>query len=268
MPFFWHHGGDDSQCRFHGLHIHIVAYSETKLCDVYAYKVLKKVCQKYQLDLKCQKIKHLEALLHHLQEEPRFLLSCNNLSLCARLKKTRGPNPFYAGLELIDFHADDNNEVVQRMDDGGTFVCDVLKYKEQRAPPKMSEVIDRLARQTETIDGRDVPFNCVEQVESSNLKESKTAKNVEILKRLMTKYNRTNEEELLREIMTENDPQDLVTFRVLFTGPYIRTIHAQAIQEMRVEKELNGYTYVDKFIDECPSPVDCLSVEETAALHL
>lgn len=153
------------------------------------------------------------------------------------------------------------------MDDGGTFVCDVQKYKEQRASPKMSEVIDRLARQTETIDGRDVPFNCVEQVESSNLKQSKTAKNVEILKRLMTKYNRTNEEELLREIMTENDPQDLVTFRVLFTGPYIRTIQAQAIQEMRVEKELNGYTYVDKFIDECPSPVDCRSVEETAALH-
>lgn len=88
---FWHHGGDDSQCIFHGLHIHIVAYSETKLCDVYAYKVLKKVCQKYQLDLKCQKIKHLEALLHHLQEEPRFLLSCNNLSLCARLKKNKRP---------------------------------------------------------------------------------------------------------------------------------------------------------------------------------
>lgn len=145
--FFCHHGGDDSACRFHGLHIHIVAYSETKLCDVYAYKVLKKVCAKYELDLKCQKIKHLEALLHHLQEEPRFLLSSNNLSLCARLKKTRGPNPFYAGLELTDFNADENNEVVQRMDDGGTFVCDILRYKEQRAPPKMSEVIDRLAKQ-------------------------------------------------------------------------------------------------------------------------
>lgn len=113
-----------------------------------------------------------------------------------------------------------------------------------------------------------MPFNCTEQVESSNLKETKTAKNVEVLKKLMAKYNRTNEEELLREIMAGNDPTDLVTFRVLFTGPYIRTIQAQAIQELCVEKEMSGYTYVDKFIDECPTPVDCLSVEETAALHL
>lgn len=84
----------------------------------------------------------------------------------------------------------------------------------------------------------------------------------------MRKYNRTQEDELLKEVMKGEDPQDLVNFRVLFMGPYIRTIQAQAISEMRIENDIKGYTYIDKFIDECPSPVDTLSVEETAQLHL
>lgn len=88
------------------------------------------------------------------------------------------------------------------------------------------------------------------------------------IKSLMRKYNWTNEEELLKEIMKDGDPQDLINFRVLFTGPYIKTIHAQALTEMRVENTLNGFMYVDKFIDECPSPVDCMSVEETAQVHV
>lgn len=84
----------------------------------------------------------------------------------------------------------------------------------------------------------------------------------------MKKYNRTQENELLKEIMRHEDPQDLVNFRVLFTGPYIKTIQSQAISEMKVENDIRGYTYIDKFIDACPSPVDVLTVEETAQLHL
>lgn len=103
---------------------------------------------------------------------------------------------------------------------------------------------------------------------AKNLKETHTARKVELVKGLMRKYNRTQEDELLKEIMRHEDPQDLVNFRVLFTGPYIRTIQAQAISEMRIENDIRGYTYIDKFIEECPSPVDVLSVEETAQLHL
>lgn len=204
--------------------------------------------------------------MNHLQQEPRVLLVCNNLSLCARLKKTSAKNPFYQALELSNFHADDTDEVAKSADDAGTFMMDLLKFKKQAPVPAMSQVIDQLSRNSEMIDTTQQPL--MDIPEQRHLKETATAKKVELVKTLMKKYNRTDEEELLKEIMRREDPQDIVNFRVLYTGPMIKTIQQQAICEMRIENDLKGYTYIDKFVEECPSPVDVMTVEETAQVHL
>lgn len=265
--FFWHHGGVDDSCKFHGLHIHPVVKSPTKLAQVNQYRVLKKVVGKYGLEVSCQKVQHLEGLLNHLQQEPRVLLGCNNLSLCARLKKTCAKNPFYVVLDKPCFDKDECDPVAQKADDAGNFVLDLLKFKKQAPVPAMTSVIDKLSKATDTIDTMSEPIQS-QVYEQKQLKETHTAKKVELVKGLMKKYNKTNEEELLKEIIKPEDLQDLVNYRVLFTGPYIRTIQAQAISELRIENNLMGYTYIDKFIEECPSPVDVMGVEETAQLHL
>lgn len=65
--FFWHHRGVDDSCKFHGLHIHLVIKCSKKLAQVNQYRVLKKVLSKYGVEVRCQKVQHLEGLLNHLQ---------------------------------------------------------------------------------------------------------------------------------------------------------------------------------------------------------
>lgn len=48
---------------------------------------------------------------------------------------------------------------------------------------------------------------------------------------------------------------------------YYKTIFGQALMEIRLENEVAGLTYLDKFIQDCPSPVDCMSVEQSAEVH-
>lgn len=265
--FFWHHGGNDERCSFHGLHIHMIVHSAIKLHDVNMFRMLKSVLTKYGLQVKCQKVVHLEALMNHLQTEPRVLLSCNNLSLCARLKKTQGKNPFYTGLHIRNFTEDDTIEQIRKDEDGGAFMNEILKYKEQTKPPNMLQVIDNLSKQTEDIDKSKQPLATF-SMEDTEVKETKTAKKIDELKTLMKKYSKTNEEDLLKEIMKEGDVQDLVRYRVLYTGPLIHKVHYQAVQELKLENDISRYSYIDRFIDECPSPVDTMSIEETAKVHL
>lgn len=170
-------------------------------------------------------------------------------------------------MEKPPFDVDESDSVVEKADDAGVFMLDLLKFKKQVPVPAMTSVIDRLSKATDSIDSMSEPLQC-ESVPGKQLKETHMAKKVELVKNLMRKYNRINEEELLNEVMRHEDPQDLLNYHVLFTGPYIRTIQAQAISEMWIENNLIGYSYIDKFIDECPSPIDVLSVEETAQLHL
>lgn len=228
------------------------------------FRMLKRVLSKYGLQVRCQKVVHLEALMNHLQTEPRVLLSCNNLSLCARLKKTQGKNPFYTGLDIGTFTEDDQ---VRKEEDGGNFMNTLLKYKEQTTSPNMLQVIDNLAKEIETIDKKKDPVATF-SLEETEMKETKTAKKIDELKHLMKKYPKTNEEDLLKEIMREGDVQDLVRYRVLYTGPLINKVHFQAVQELKLENDISGYSYIDRFIDDCPSPTDTLTIEETAQTHL
>lgn len=85
-------------------------------------KYFKKIPSKYNVDIKAQKVQHLEAILYYLQQEPRVLLGCNNLSLCARLKKTRAKNPFYAAVVPIDFTKDDA-ELNKKTGGDGVSLC-------------------------------------------------------------------------------------------------------------------------------------------------
>lgn len=86
--FFWHNGTPDDNCMFNGLHIHLIVQNPYPIYMQHTYKVMKKVMHKYGIQVKCQKIKHLEALMNHLQKESRILLGSNNLGFSARLKKT------------------------------------------------------------------------------------------------------------------------------------------------------------------------------------
>lgn len=158
--FFWHHGGADDACKFHGLHIHLVIKCNTKLAQVNQYRVLKKVLAKHGIEVRCQKVQHLEGLLNHLQQEPRVLLACNNLSLCARLKKTCARNPFYAAVEKPPFDVDESDPVVQKADDAGSFMLDLLKFKKQAPITAMISVIDKLSKATDSIDSMSEPLQC------------------------------------------------------------------------------------------------------------
>lgn len=129
MCISWHHGTVDESCKFHGLHIHLVIKCCTKLCQLNQYKALKKVAGKSGLEVRCQKVQHLEGLLNHLQQEPRILLCCNSLLLCARLKKTKAANPFYAALDQLEFERDENDAVAKSAEDAGQFIMDALKFK-------------------------------------------------------------------------------------------------------------------------------------------
>lgn len=87
---FWHNGNtDSSSCTFHGLHLHAVIHCTSKLSELYKYRMLKKKLNGLGVSVRCQKVQRLEALLAHLQQEPRVFLGCNNMTLCACLKKTK-----------------------------------------------------------------------------------------------------------------------------------------------------------------------------------
>lgn len=262
--FFWHNGHADSGCELNGLHIHMVVESQYPVYQQHLYKAMKRVLTKYGIQVKSQKVRHLEALLHHLQKPPGITLSCNNLNLCARLKKTRKDNPFYAGLDMPDFQQGDG-EVVQQTSDGGNFMNDMLQWKREPPAPSMTNTIDEMARMKD-MDNLEAPsaFHVVKKP----LSMTKPAENVDRLKTLMRKYNKFTDEDLLKEIMKEGNPTDILDMRVMNTMHYFDEVLRQAVTGIRLEDELNGLTYIDKFVQECPSLPAVLTVEETAQLHL
>lgn len=66
----------------------------------------------------------------------------------------------------------------------------------------MSSLIDNLANRTEDIDRMKDPLEVIPH-ETKQLKETHTAKKVELVKNLMKKYNKTNEDELLKEELSD-----------------------------------------------------------------
>lgn len=83
----------------------------------------------------------------------------------------------------------------------------------------------------------------------------------------MRKYQKHTDEELMRAVVVGRDGNDIMAMRVLSTMSYYKTIFGQALMEIRLENEVAGITYLDKFLQDCPSPVDCMSAEQSAELH-
>lgn len=129
--FIWHNGTSDNSCQFHGLHIHIVYNYSGKLSDLYRYKTLKRKCQEYGLSCRHQKVQRLDALLNHLQQKPRTVLGCNNLSLCGRLVRTFTLTSIMD--ETFDFtHDEVHAERIQQ--DTGLFMKSALEYQPYKVP--------------------------------------------------------------------------------------------------------------------------------------
>lgn len=99
------------------------------------------------------------------------MLGCNNLSLCARLKKTCAKNPFYAAVEKPPFDTDESDPVVQKADDAGNFMLDLLKFKKQAPVPANTSVIDKLSEATDAIDSMSELLQC-QEYQQKQLKET------------------------------------------------------------------------------------------------
>lgn len=82
----------------------------------------------------------------------------------------------------------------------------------------------------------------------------------------MTKYSTHDTDEILKNIMMNGSTDELNEWRSLCLVPVFNNIKDQACKELNVTKGIRGTTYVDKFISECPSPDECMSVTETAQL--
>ena len=99
------------------------------------------------------------------------------------------------------------------------------------------------------------------------MKPSKTANKVDIVKDFIRKYNEKGVTELLVAIMDRGSLEELETFRTLRLGPQFQLVFAQAVQELEIESQQKGETFVDLFAERCPLQEDCLSVYQTACLY-
>lgn len=98
------------------------------------------------------------------------------------------------------------------------------------------------------------------------LQVSKTAEKMDILKSYMLKYNKTSAKEILMAIFKDGDKAELNQWRTLTLVNNFAHIRKIAESEYEIERELNGKTYVDKFIEECPANEGELSIFETLDL--
>lgn len=260
--FIWHNGTADKSCQFHGLHIHIVYDYSGKLSDLYRYKTLKRKCQEFGLTCRHQKVQRLDALLNHLQQKPRIVLGCNNLSLCGRLVRTFTMASILD--ETFDF-AHDEKEAERVQHDAGMFMKSALEYEPYKDADTHNHehLIQQLANEELTMpDMSNEPE--IERVKK--LPTTKTASKVDILKAYMSKYSTNDTDEILKQIMINGCNDELNGWRSLCLVPVVNYIKEQACKELNVTKEIHGTTYVDKFMSECPAPDDCLTVTETAQL--
>ena len=86
---FWHDGNVDDACQFNGLHLHVLAAVDKKLSQITMIRTLKTKLARHNVTVRCQHVRYIENLCRHLQTEPSVLLGCNNLDLCAILRRTK-----------------------------------------------------------------------------------------------------------------------------------------------------------------------------------
>ena len=99
------------------------------------------------------------------------------------------------------------------------------------------------------------------------MKPCKTANKVDVVKDFIRKYNQKTVTDLLVAIMDTGSLEELETFRTLRLGPQFQLVFAQAVQELEIESQQKGETFIDLFAERCPLQEGCMNVFTTACLY-
>ena len=294
---WWHDGKADDNCNFHGLHLHAIFSCEKELSKTYHFRTfrnrLNNVSGKIPgsdgtvIDVKTQHVKFSDSLIRHLNQEPRILLGVNNLYLAARIHKvntsprSEDNKDIYPG---VDFSKDDYIDQLkdQHKDSGINFLMKRMQKKESegelpgdavlKSVPKFKTFISDLSKQmTQPNDKiastvRGYQFHGSKQ--QPVLATSKTAQKVDVVKELIEKYQKKSIDELLRCIIRQNCKEELELFRTLRLGPNFKDVFMQALNELDIEANERGDTYIDAFARNVQPLPGSLTRSETAAVFL
>ena len=272
---FWHDGNIDDACKFNGLHLHVLAAADKKLSQITMIRTLKTKLSRHNVTVRRQHVKYIENLCRHLQTEPRVLLGCNNMDLCAILHRTKP-----LAVDQQEQHADTDfkmdeiyeEEVDQSKKEGLNWIKSRLTaHKPSIAEGSKKEIPDMrsyIVNKANSKPTKETLDNILKgnKPRQEVLPSSKTAAKFDILKDLIKKYNTTTTEELLRAIVQHGDKEDLALFRTLRLGPWFKDVLLQAISELDMESKQRGDTLVDKLIEQCPIVDISLNTVDTAVL--
>ena len=100
------------------------------------------------------------------------------------------------------------------------------------------------------------------------LATSKTAQKVDVVKKLIEKYQKKSIDELLKCIIRQNCKEELELFRILRLGPNFKDVFDQALNELDIEANERGDTYIDAFAGNVQPVQGSLTRSETATVFL
>lgn len=291
--FFWHNGHADTQCQFIGLHIHMLVGSKEQLSQIYRYRNLISKMKARGVDVKSQKVRHLQALGKHLLKPPRVLMGCNNMHLCSQLYRwskeiQSEQDPVDENnYEQFNFDRDEMPPETNKNEEGATgvnFLSDYLKINQKEKMLEKQEItipargkgyIQKMSEldefQMANVVRSDSQRSFDQEVRGTGnkvLPTSKTANKVEILKTIITKHNKKTVPDLLQSIIEMGDKSELELFRTLRLGPNFQLILSQALSELELEARQRGDTYIDHYIQNCSYKENTFNVTQTTYLFL
>ena len=288
--FFWHDGKSDDGCQFIGLHIHMLIASREQLSQVYNYRNMTTRLKRHGLDVKSQRVRNIDALTRHLLQPPRTLLGCNNMQLCGLITRIVDMNG--AGdMGAVDLDINFNEDEEPIVDKSTVETGGAIKWMESRLNLRQQK--DRLEKQSNQqlpcagnyiehlgsldsnsakseLERKNLAGNFENIVKGRNptdikvVKQSKTASKVDIIKDFVRKYGMKTVSDLLVAIMDTGSLQELETFRTLRLGPNFQMVFTQALQELEIESQQKGETFIDVFAERCPLMDNCMTIHRTA----
>ena len=185
---------------------------------------------------------------------------------------------------LVPFNKDDFVEglIVQHKDSGINFTKQKIQSKktEEVQPteavlnsvPKFKTFISDLSKQIgdqqEKINNSVKGYQFHTSKQQPVLATSKTAKKVDVIKKLIEKYQKKTIEDLLRCIIRQKSKEELELFRTLRLGPNFKDVFAQALNGLDIEANERGDTYIDSFTRNVQPVQGSLSRSETATIFI
>ncbi|KAL4217968.1 hypothetical protein ACF0H5_022706 [Mactra antiquata] len=284
---FWHNGTTDDACKVNGFHMHIIVYNKGNLWHDSSWRTCRKKLTNANVTVRVQKVKSLPAILNHLQQSPRILVGCNNVKLCAALIRYKD---YKADYDIADQFQGDEHVSESAADDNGqsSFLSDMMGWKEQSAVSNdddndsdheisISDYIMNLAQKPDspTTSFEDIcrdkkPKDPKEKDESKKmLPATKGLQKMDVLRSLISKYDRHTQHELLTSIIKAGDKDDLTNWRTLKCSPQFVLVWNQVIAEIAAEKVSTGTTYCDTLLTaDIDTDESYLTVAETAQLFM